>query len=114
MWIVLIMVMAMSGASAINMSMRLGRLDHKGAKQAGHVGVTMAGIVCLVVGLAVWVNIRAFGRIFTNDQVFLDLFEETRTPFTITLVLMNISVAIEKIPYSMGRTTDVFWLGLGT
>jgi hypothetical protein len=112
MWIVLIMVIAMSGASGINMSMRLGKLDHVGAKQAGHVGVTMAGIVCFVVGLAVWLNVRAFGRIFTNDEIFLDLFEGCKTPFAITLVLMNMSVAIERIPYSMGRTTEVFWLGL--
>ena len=112
MWIVLVMVMAMSGASSINMSIRLGRLDHNGAKQAGHVGIIMAGIVCLVIGCAVWVQIRAFGQIFTSDPIFLDLFEETRTPFTISLVLMNISVAIEKIPYSMGRTTEIFWYGL--
>ena len=27
------------------------------------------------------------------------------------LVLMNLSVAIERIPISMGRTKEVFWLG---
>jgi Na+-driven multidrug efflux pump len=25
---------------------------------------------------------------------------------------MNAAIAIEKIPYSMGRTTEVFWYGL--
>ena len=112
MWIVLVLVMALSGASGINMSIRLGKLDHHGAKQAGHVGVGMASSVCLVVAIVVWVFVRAFGRIFTNDPVFLDMFEETRTPFVITLFLMNLSVTIEKIPYAMGRTTEVFWLGL--
>jgi Na+-driven multidrug efflux pump len=112
MWIVLVLVIAMTGASGINMSIRLGRLDHLGAKQAGQVGVGMAGAVCLIVGVVVWANTRAFGRIFTNDEVFLDMFEEVKTPFTITLVLMNLSVAIEKIPYSMGRTYEVFWYGL--
>ena len=112
MWIVLVLVMAMSGASGINMSMRLGRLDHKGAKQAGHVGVAMAGSLCAIIGVLVCWQVRAFGRIFTNDQVFLDLLEETGVPFSITLVLMNLSVAIEKIPYAMGRTKEVFWLGL--
>jgi len=53
----------------------------------------------------------ALGRIFSNDPDFLDLFAEARVPFTITLVLMNLSVAIERIPYSMGRTKEVFWLG---
>jgi MATE family multidrug resistance protein len=137
MWIVLVMVMALAGASGINMSMRLGRMDSNGAKQAGHVGVGMASCISCLIGIAVWVQIRAFGRIFTNDEIFLDMFAEARTPFCITLVLMNIAVAIEKIPYSMGRTqgrylastsrfylldiaviltlvvhTEVFWYGL--
>ena len=38
-------------------------------------------------------------------------FEATKWPFSITLLLMNLSVAIEKIPYSMGRTAIVFWMG---
>lgn len=112
MWIVLVMVVAMSGASGINMSMRLGQMDHVGAKQAGYVGVGMSAIVCSLIGIVVWAQINAFGRIFTNDPSFLSMFEEARTPFIITLVLMNMSIALEKIPYSMGRTTEVFWMGL--
>jgi MatE len=104
MWIVLILVMALAGASGINMTMRLGRLDHKGAKQAGYIGCGMASGFCALVGLIVWFQIGAFGKIFTNDEVFLRLLAEAKTPFCITLVLMNISIAIEKIPYSMGRT----------
>lgn len=112
MWIVLVLVMALSGASGINMSIRLGRLDHKGAKQAGYVGIVMSCLVCFVISIAVWFKIRYFGMIFSNDTIFLDLFESAKTPFTVTLLLMNIAVAIEKIPYAMGRTTEVFWYGL--
>jgi Na+-driven multidrug efflux pump len=112
MWIVLVMVMALSGASGINMSIRLGRLDHKGAKQAGYVGICMSSLVCFAISIAVWFKIRYFGMIFSNDTVFLDLFESAKTPFTVTLLLMNIAMAIEKVPYSMGRTTEVFWYGL--
>jgi Na+-driven multidrug efflux pump len=111
MWIVLICVMALTGAAGINMSMRLGSLDHQGARQAGFVGVVLSSIVCTIIGFVVWANIRAFGRIFTNDEDFLTVFSDAKTPFTIALVLMNISIAVEKIPYSMGRTTEVFWLG---
>jgi MATE family multidrug resistance protein len=111
MWIVLTMVNAMSMAAGINMSMRLGKLDAVGARQAGHVGAIMSLVFLLLVFGAVAWNIRAFGMIFTQDETFLNLFAETRWPFTITLVLMNLSVAIERIPYSMGRTTEVFWMG---
>jgi multidrug resistance protein, MATE family len=112
MWIVLVVVMALTGASGINMAMRLGKLDHLGARQAGIVGVSLSSFVCMIIGSIVWANIRAFGMIFTNDEEFLNLFAQTRTPFTVTLVLMNMSIAVEKIPYSMGRTSDVFWTGL--
>lgn len=104
MWINLVLVVALAGASGINMSMRLGRLDSRGAKQSGHIGVGMSSAVCLIIGGLVWSQIRAFGQIFTNDPIFLDMFAEVRTPFCITLVLMNIAIAIERIPYSMGRT----------
>jgi multidrug resistance protein, MATE family len=112
MWMVLIMVNALSSAAGIKMSLRLGKMDHLGAKQAGHVGIYLAGVVCVVIALLVLWQVRLFGRIFTDDEEFLDLFETTRVPFVFTLVLMNMSVAIERIPYSMGRTKEVFWLGL--
>ena len=112
MWIVLVMVNALSGAAAIKMSMRLGSLNHRGAKQVGHVGVFLSLSILMILFFAIVTHIRAFGRIFTNDPDFLDLFESVRWPFTITLVLMNAAIAIEKIPYSMGRTTEVFWYGL--
>ena len=61
---------------------------------------------------------RAFGLLFTNDEAFLDMWEECWWPFLATLVLMNLAVALERIPYSMGRTVAVFrvslvasWLG---
>ena len=111
MWIVLIMVSALSSASGIKTSMRLGKNDHGGAKQAGEVGIYMSGLLLLLVGGLVWWQIRNFGRIFTEDEVFLDMFVEAGLPFTVTLVLMNLSVAIERIPYSMGRTKEVFWYG---
>ena len=43
--------------------------------------------------------------------MFLDLFEEASLPFTLTLLFMNLSVAIERIPISMGRTREVFYFG---
>jgi multidrug resistance protein, MATE family len=111
MWIVLIMVNSLSSAAGIKTSIRLGKLDHVGAKQAGWVGIYMAILILSLIGGFVLWKIRWFGRIFTEDSEFLDLFEEVKWPFTLTLILMNLSVAIERIPYSMGRTKEVFWFG---
>jgi hypothetical protein len=111
MWIALIMVGALSGASAINMSLRLGRFDPDGARQAGYVGITMSTAILLVLSTGILFRSRWFGMIFTNDAIFLDMFEEASLPFTITLFFMNLAVAIERIPYSMGRTKEIFWMG---
>ena len=107
----MILSMALSGASGINMSLRLGRLDYLGAKQAGYVGIVMAGGVVLLISAFVFFRMRLFGQIFTNDPIFLEMFEETQWPFTAVLFLMNFSVCLERIPYAMGRTTEVFWMG---
>jgi MATE family multidrug resistance protein len=111
MWIALILVGALSGASAINMSIRLGGMDPKGAKQAGYVGVTMATAMLVILSISILFDSRFFGMIFTNDEVFLDMFEEARVPFTLTLFFMNLAVVLERIPYSMGRTKEVFYMG---
>jgi multidrug resistance protein, MATE family len=111
MWIVLIMVNSLASAAGIKMSMRLGNMDHRGAKQAGHVGIGMSAVVLALIGLLVVWKIRWLGQIFTGDDEFLNLFAEAKWPFTVTLVLMNLSVAIERIPFSMGRTQEVFWYG---
>jgi len=112
MWITLILINALSSASGIKMSMRLGKLNHIGAKQAGHAGLALCFITLCVVSLLVLWQARTLGAIFTNDEEFLQLFDECRVPFTVVLFLMNLSIAIEKIPYSMGRTSDVFWMGV--
>jgi Na+-driven multidrug efflux pump len=112
MWITLIIISALSQASGVKISMRLGKLNPVGAKQAGEVGLVLCFVTLCFVSLLVLWKVRFLGTIFTNDEDFLLMFEECSVPFTATLFLMNFSIAIEKIPYSMGRTSEVFWMGL--
>lgn len=111
MWIVLILVSAVANAGGIKMSLRLGSGDAAGAKQAGIVIFSVALSILLAISLLVVTNIRLLGMIFTQDKEFLDMFEASAVPFTCTLFFMNLSVAIEQIPMSMGRTAEVFWYG---
>jgi len=111
MWIALIMVGAISGASAISMSLRLGQNEPEGAKQAGYVGIVVCTAILAILSLLILFHSEWFGRIFTNDEIFLKMFSEAAVPFTFTLFFMNLAVAIERIPYSMGRTREVFWMG---
>ena len=110
-WIVLIIVSALASAAGIQATTRLGQMNAKGAKQAAWVGIEMGGAVVAVAGLLVYIKIEWFARIFTSDPALLALFVEARLPLVITLVTMNMSVALEKVPYSMGRTREVFWYG---
>ena len=78
MWIVLVMVMAMAGASGINMSIRLGRNEPYGARQAGYIGIVLCSVVSSLIGLFVWIKVEWFGRIFTNDETFLAVLDGFR------------------------------------
>lgn len=111
MWITLTFIGATSGASGIKMGLRLGSGDHNGAKQAGEICVAISVIVLAILSSLLLWDIRSFGEIFSSDQSFLDLLEESKVPFVATLTFMNLACAVEKIPISMGRTADVFWMG---
>jgi len=102
MWMALMFVVALSGAASINMSIRLGKMDPYGAKQAGHVGIGMAFVSLFILGCLILCRNRWFGLIFTSDEELLALFKECSIPFTISLFFMNLAVAIERIPYTMG------------
>jgi Na+-driven multidrug efflux pump len=102
MWIALIFVGSLSSASAINMSIRLGKMQPVAARQAGYVGIGMSIIMLFILSTFIVFRSRLLGQIFTTNEEFLILFEEAAIPFTITLFFMNLSVAIERIPYSMG------------
>ncbi|KAG7366050.1 multidrug efflux protein [Nitzschia inconspicua] len=110
-WFTMMFVFAMAGASSTNMCLRLGRGDSKSARQAGYVGVSLATAILITESVLLLTKGRWFGLVFSNDKEFLLLFDEALVPFTATLFFMNLCVALEQIPYSMGRTREVFWLG---
>lgn len=114
MWIALVCVGSLSSASGVRTSLSLGKADHEGAKRASYVGLVVA-FVFLVVTCTLMLLPRGvwwLGRIFTPDTEFLSLLETCSIPFTSSLFFMCLSVALERIPYSMGRTSGVFWRGL--
>lgn len=111
MWIALIFTVSVARAATTNMSIRLGQMDPYGAKQAGYVSIGVAALMLILLGCLVLCFNRMFGLIFTNDEDFLEKFFECRWPFTVSLIFMNLAVVIERIPITMGRTKEVFWMG---
>lgn len=112
MWMVLMFVGALSGAAGIKIALRLGNGDPIGAKQSGYVAIGLCAAFLFVFAVVGSFYSREFGLIFTNDEDFLNMWQECWYPFLATLVLMNFAVAIERIPYAMGRTVAVFRMAL--
>ena len=112
MWITLTCTGSISGASGIKMGIRLGSGDYMSAKRAGYICVVLALIMLTILCSLLLIDIRIVGKIFSNDGDFLNLLDEAKIPFVATLFFMNLACALEKIPISMGRTSDVFWLGV--
>lgn len=73
MWIALIVIGSLASSSAINMSLQLGKMNSKGAQQAGYVGLGMSAAILAIMGLLLLVCRRLVARRFTNDLVFLDM-----------------------------------------
>eukprot|EP00571_Detonula_confervacea_P015579 CAMPEP_0172308306 /NCGR_PEP_ID=MMETSP1058-20130122/8944_1 /TAXON_ID=83371 /ORGANISM="Detonula confervacea, Strain CCMP 353" /LENGTH=509 /DNA_ID=CAMNT_0013020691 /DNA_START=118 /DNA_END=1647 /DNA_ORIENTATION=- len=110
-WITLIFVGSLSGAAGIKIGMRLGSGHAAAARQAAAVGIGLALGFLLLLSAIVYFNIRLFGKLFTDDESYLDLFEECRWPFTCVIFFMSLSVGLETIPLSMGQTGNVFYAG---
>ncbi len=102
MWIALIFIVSIAAAASISMSIRLGKNEPMGAKQAGYISIWMTTFALFFLASFIQVKSRWFGMIFTNDEEFLGLFSECATPFAVSLFFMNLSIALERIPYTMG------------
>jgi MATE family multidrug resistance protein len=111
MWITLVMVGSLSSATSIKMGLLLGQGNWQRARQAGYVGIFVSLFIISSISCTMLHQLPFFVTIFTRDETFLAHFEATRWPFVATLFLMNFSVAIEKLLVSLGRTSEVFWMG---
>ena len=55
---------------------------------------------------------RAIAGIFSSDPAVLELFVETRVALACVLLFMNLTVFLECVPNSMGRTKHTLLAGL--
>ena len=111
-WITLIFSSAVGGAMSIKVGNFLGKGQPQEAKNVACTGIAIIVSALAVQALIFGFKLRAVvGVIFTNDEDFLDAFDEAKWPFLATLVFMNLAVVVESILMSMGRTSVVFWMG---
>ena len=111
-WMALTLVGSISYATSIMLGQIMGRGDVPQSRLVVMVGMSLALGVALVLGGVVATMPRQLGNIFSKDTAMLDKFEEIRIPLAVVTTLMNFSVALERVPVTMGRTRVVLFFGL--
>lgn len=111
-WMALTFLGALAGGVGIQLNVALGKGSTADAKRAAWVGTGMAIAVLAALAVLILCIPRTLAQIFSNDPAVLDLFQACRLPFAAFVVLMNLSVNIEKIPMAAGRVNSVFYAGL--
>ncbi|CAJ1335700.1 unnamed protein product [Effrenium voratum] len=111
-WMALTFLGALAGAVGVQLNIALGKGSTADAKRTAKVGTVMAVVFLLVLGALVVCIPRSLAKIFSNDPKVADLFAYCRWPFCAFVVLMNMSVNLERIPMAAGRVNAVFYAGL--
>eukprot|EP00051_Salpingoeca_urceolata_P016031 m.211103 g.211103 ORF g.211103 m.211103 type:complete len:511 (-) comp18571_c0_seq3:335-1867(-) len=111
-WICLTFAGSVAGAAGIRLGMSLGAGYAQDAKRIAGIATVLVVIILCGLGLIVFFLSRQLGKIFSSDPEVLDLFYSIRAPLAAMMVLMNLSVFLERIPVAMGRTTAVLLVGL--
>jgi len=111
-WMCLIFMGAIAGAVGTQLTIALGKGSITDAKRSTTVGLSIALVVVMILGTIIVAIPRLIGRIFSDDIEVLDLFEESRFPLASFVVLMNLAVAIERIPMAAGKPKIVLYCGL--
>lgn len=111
-WMCIIFIGSVAGAISILMAKALGAGSGHLARHSAMTGITMAFGLLAILAFGVYAAIKPLGQIFTDDEESLDLFVKIRVPLAGMMVVMNMSVLLEKIPMAMKRAKEVLIVGV--
>jgi Na+-driven multidrug efflux pump len=110
-WICYAFTGALASAVGIRLGIALGAGDPRQAKFTSLVGCGLALVLLSGLGLLVYRFPRFFANIFSSDPHVHEMFESIRVPLALVMVFQNLSILLEQIPVTMGRTSAVFFIG---
>merc|ERR1711991_1265573 len=96
MWLSLIFCGSCAGAMRILLTIAFGKGHHHDAKRITTTGMVVIAVLVALLGTLVFFLSRQLGRIFSNDSLILQEFENIRLPFALTVVFMNLAVTQEQ------------------
>lgn len=111
-WMSLIVVGSIGSAMGVLLGQQLGKGDFNHAKRITWRCVVLACIVILVLASIFFAIPGKIAMIFSSDPEVVELYEEVALPLTTMLIAMNLSVLLERVPLSCGRTQVVLWTGV--
>jgi len=111
-WICLTLIGAVASAVGTRLGIALGKGNIDQAKKSSFVGLGLCLLICGLLGVVILLIPRQLGSIFSSDTTVLDRYEDVKFPLAFFAITMNMAVALERVPMAMGRTGEVFVLGL--
>ena len=111
-WICLIFIGSIGGALGVKVANFLGAGEVERIKHTIVTALTIAAILLITFTSILLLFTAQAASIFTSDPDVIDKFKECALPLAITMLTMNGSVLLERIPLVCGRTSLVFWIGV--
>jgi MATE family multidrug resistance protein len=111
-WMSLIVVGSIGSAMGVLLGKQLGKGDFNMAKRITWNCLILACIVIVVLASVFYAIPGKVALIFSTDPEVVDLYEEVALPLTTMMISMNLSVLLERVPLSCGRTQVVLWTGV--
>ncbi|KNC86572.1 hypothetical protein SARC_01295 [Sphaeroforma arctica JP610] len=111
-WMVLSLVGALGAAVGVRISLGVGAENIPAAKQSIFLGSTLTLGSLAGLSVIIYFFIGQIAHIFSNDPIFISEFVKVRAPLCAFTFFMNLSVYLERIPMSMGKTKEALYAGL--
>lgn len=106
-WMSLIVIGSIGSAMGVLLGQELGKGDYGKAKYVTHTCLGMALGMVLVLGAIFYSIPEKVALIFSGDQAVIELYRNVALPLTTMLIAMNLSVLLERVPLSCGRSKMV-------
>jgi len=112
MWMCLTVTRAVASAALVKLGHAFGAGQPGRAHELFLVALSLTIVLLTILCTLVVAIPRELARIFSNDSAIIDLFEHVRVPLAVTVMFMNLSVFLESVLASMGRTRLLLILSL--
>ena len=111
-WMSLIVIGSIGSAMGVLLGQELGKGDYNRAKNITSTCLILAFVIVLMLAAVFFTIPGKVAMVFSSDEEVIGLYQDVALPLTTMLIAMNLSVLLERVPLSCGRTQVVLWTGV--